>query len=68
MRLTEFSWQKDDSGHYKDDETLDCQIGITSDGQYEIRNHLDPSQSEKFQTPQELGEALAKGLEERANR
>lgn len=70
MLLTEFSWSKEDpsEGHFQGDETLHSHIGITSDGQYEIKNAAEPSQSMKFSTPEELGDAIAQTLRERANR
>lgn len=62
--LNEFAWSKDEESGK---ESLDCHIGINDEGQYEIRSH-DGSQTEKFNTPEELGEAVTATLKERANR
>lgn len=62
--LNEFAWSKDEESGK---ESLDCHIGITEEGQYEIRSH-DGSKSEKFDGPEELGEAVATTLRERSNR
>lgn len=68
MRLTEFSWSKsDEEGQYKGNEIFSSHIGITSDGQFEMKNAADPSQSVKFSTPEELGEAIAQCLQLRSN-
>lgn len=66
--LNEFSWKTEESGSYAGNESLDCQIGITTEGQYEIRNHADPSQSQRFDTPEELANALASVLAEKKER
>lgn len=71
MLLTEFSWSKEDTpegSSYQGDENLHCHIGITSDGEFEIKNHADSSQSMKFSTPEELGDAIAQALRERSGR
>lgn len=62
--LKEFAWSKDESS---DKEHLDCQIGITEDGQYEVRSR-DGSQSEKFGTAEELGSAIASTLRDKQSR
>lgn len=71
MLLTEFSWSKEEGaeeGRYQGDETLNCHIGITSDGQFEIKNNADSSQSAMFASPEELGDAIAQALRERSSR
>lgn len=64
--LNEFGWSTDNSDNYKGGESLDVQIGITPEGKYEIRNHDNPSESQSFETPEELGSALASVLTEKA--
>lgn len=64
--MNEFAWSTEDSEGYKGGESLDCQIGITENGQYEIRNHNNPSESQRFDTPEELGEAVANVLKDKS--
>lgn len=68
--LKDFTWSKEETegeSHYKGAESLNCQIGINPEGKFEIRNLSDPSQSETFETAEEMGEALARTLSERVS-
>jgi hypothetical protein len=72
MHLNEFAWAKEESpaegeNRYQGGETLDCQIGITPDGKFEIRNHVNPEESESYDTPEEAGEALTAALKSRVS-
>lgn len=65
--MNEFTWSTEDAEGYKGHESLNIACGITEDGRYEIRNLSNPSESQKFDTPQELGEALASVLSDKAS-
>lgn len=64
--LNKFSWTTDDSDGYQGGESLSCQIGVTENGKFEIRNNSNPSESQQFESPEELGEALAGMLRDKA--
>lgn len=68
MDLTDFEWAPaSDEGDYKGDSTLNCQIGITPEGKFELRNSSNIEQHQEYDSPAELCEALQKSLESRAS-
>lgn len=64
--LNEFGWSTEESDGYQGGEALDVKVGITPEGRYEIRNHDNTSESQSFETPEELGSALASVLADKA--
>lgn len=58
--LNQFGWNTDDkSSQYKGGKSLHTRIGVTPEGKHEIRNCENPDESQVFDSPEELGEALA---------